>query len=51
MGCFPPRQAPAAKGRGAKSNDSGRFEAFTRHGFDDGWAREDDEPAQLAGSA
>ena len=48
MGCFPPRDAPPLpKGRGAKSNDTGRFEAFTRHGFDDGWEREDDEPAQL----
>jgi hypothetical protein len=42
--CFPP-QGP--KGRGAKSNASGRFEAFTRHGFDDGWDREDDDPPQL----
>jgi DNA repair photolyase len=42
--CFPPN---GPRGRGAKSNDSGRFEAFTRHGFDDGWDREDDDPAQL----
>ena len=42
--CFPP-QGP--KGRGAKSNESGRFEAFTRHGFDDGWDREEDDPPRL----
>ena len=42
--CFPPN---GPKGRGAKSNDSGRFEAFTRQGFDDGWDREDDDPPQL----
>ena len=42
--CFPPN---APKGRGAKSNDSGRFEAFTRQGFDDGWDREDDDPPKL----
>ncbi len=44
--CFPP-VAHAPKGRGAKSNDSGRFEAFTRHGFDDGWDRDEDAPPQL----
>jgi DNA repair photolyase len=42
--CFPP-QGP--KGRGAKSNDSGRFEAFTRHDFNDGWDREEDDPPRL----
>ena len=42
--CFPPN---GPKGRGAKSNDSGRFEAFTRHGFDDGWDREEDDPPKL----
>ena len=44
--CFPPVGA-AARGRGAKSNESGRFEAFTRHGFDDGWDVEADDPPQL----
>jgi len=42
--CFPPN---GPKGRGAKSNDSGRFEAFTRHDFNDGWDREDDDPPRL----
>ena len=44
--CFPPTGDP--KGRGAKSNESGRFEAFTRHGFDDGWSElDEDAPPQL----
>ncbi|MEI9965906.1 MAG: hypothetical protein WDM92_15995 [Caulobacteraceae bacterium] len=44
--CFPP--VGGAKGRGAKSNATGRFEAFTRHAEDDGWgAPEEDEPAKL----
>ena len=29
------------------SNESGRFEAFTRHGFDDSWDQEDDDPPKL----
>ena len=39
----------AIKGRGAKSNATGRFEAFTRQGFDDGWdeAADDDAPPKL----
>ncbi len=45
--CFPPAGPPPPKGRGAKTNATGRFEAFTRHAMDDGWDREDDEPAQL----
>ena len=32
-----------ARGRGAGSNSSGRFEALARTGFDDGWHREDDD--------
>jgi DNA repair photolyase len=50
MGCFPPRgPPPTPKGRGAKSNSSGRYEAFTRHDFDDGWSEptDDDSPPQL----
>jgi DNA repair photolyase len=35
------------RGRGAKSNETGRFEPFTRHDFDDGWDAEDEPPAQL----
>jgi len=43
-----PVQAPAlaqvnARGRGVSSNQTGRFEAFKRFGFDDGWARDDDD--------
>ena len=30
------------RGRGAVSNQAGRFEAFEKVGFDDGWAREED---------
>src|SRR3954467_2412771 len=36
------------RGRGARSNASGRFEAEVREAFDDGWTVEDAEPAQLA---
>jgi DNA repair photolyase len=35
------------KGRGAASNDSGRFEAERRVAFDDGWGMADEEPAPL----
>ena len=35
------------KGRGAASNDSGRFEAERRMAFDDGWGTDDEEPAPL----
>src|SRR5262252_5479877 len=35
------------KGRGAASNDSGRFEAERRMPFDDGWHSADEEPAPL----
>jgi DNA repair photolyase len=34
----------ARKGRGAASNDSGRFEAEKRVAFDDGWGSADEEP-------
>lgn len=40
-------QQIAAKGRGARSNASGRFEAHAREAVDDGWTAEDPEPAQL----
>ncbi len=36
------------KGRGAASNDSGRFEAERRVSFDDGWGAADLEPVPLA---
>src|SRR5215468_2369958 len=35
------------KGRGAASNDSGRFEAEKRIVFDDGWGAADEEPTPL----
>src|SRR5271165_7680316 len=35
------------KGRGAASNDSGRFEAERRVAFDDGWGTADEEPVPL----
>ena len=35
------------RARGAKSNASGRFEAFTREDFNDGWDREEDDPPEL----
>ncbi len=33
-----------ARGRAARSNSSGRFEAFARGAFDDGWAEDDPQP-------
>ena len=35
------------KGRGAASNESGRFEAEKRTAFDDGWGSADEEPPPL----
>jgi DNA repair photolyase len=35
------------RGRGARSNASGRFESQTREAFDDGWTEEDAEPTKL----
>jgi DNA repair photolyase len=35
------------KGRGARSNDSSRYNAERRVGFDDGWNAQDDEPPPL----
>ncbi|WP_454718658.1 PA0069 family radical SAM protein [Caulobacter segnis] len=40
------KSAPAPRGRGAKSNRTGRFEAQERESFDDGWG-EEEEPKQL----
>jgi DNA repair photolyase len=45
-----PRVAIARKGRGAASNDSGRFEAEERIVFDDGWGSADATPLPLATS-
>jgi hypothetical protein len=35
------------RGRGARSNATGRFESLTSHEFDDGWEPDEDAPAQL----
>jgi DNA repair photolyase len=43
---MPVAQTPR-KGRGAASNDSGRFEAEKRVPFDDGWGAVDEEPVPL----
>jgi DNA repair photolyase len=37
-----------ARGRGARSNRSGRYEGQARETFDDGWTVEDPAPVQLA---
>jgi DNA repair photolyase len=42
-----PVSTTARKGRGAGSNDSGRFEAEKRAMFDDGWGSADEEPLPL----
>ncbi|MBG7615499.1 PA0069 family radical SAM protein [Brevundimonas sp. BAL450] len=41
-----PKPTPAARGRGAKSNRSGRYETHQVEAFDDGWTDED-APASL----
>ena len=44
------RSAPTvggARGRGAKSNQTGRFESLQREDFDDGWTAHDGEPVKL----
>jgi DNA repair photolyase len=43
-----PATIAARKGRGAASNDSGRFEGEKRVPFDDGWGSADAEPTPLA---
>ena len=43
-----PIQTPPPRGRGARSNLSGRFEATSREAFDDGWGAGDEIPPQLA---
>ncbi len=42
--------APAARGRGAVTNASGRYETLSREGFDDGWDEDDAAPPKLATS-
>lgn len=41
--------AAPQKGRGALSNASGRYEAYAREAFDDGWER-DDDPSRIEAS-
>ncbi|HLK23104.1 MAG TPA: radical SAM protein, partial [Caulobacteraceae bacterium] len=49
MSCRP--QVPVnARGRASRSNDSSRYEAFTRAEFNDGWEVDDDAPAKRATS-
>lgn len=43
-----PSLAPPPRGRGARSNLSGRFEATSREAFDDGWSDGDETPPKLA---
>jgi DNA repair photolyase len=43
-----PATVKSRKGRGAASNDSGRFEPEKRVPFDDGWGAADEEPVPLA---
>jgi len=40
-----------ARGRGALSNRSGRFESHVREAFDDGWTAGDAQPAQIRETA
>src|SRR5688572_27334190 len=47
MSASPP-QGRIARGRGARSNASGRYEGAAREAFDDGWGEEDEDPPQLA---
>ena len=44
----PARSAPVPRGRGARSNRTGRFEAQAREAFDDGWELDEAAPAQIA---
>ena len=44
---LPGHPPSSARGRGAKSNRTGRFESQVSEAFDDGWG-EEDEPAQIA---
>jgi DNA repair photolyase len=42
-----PASGPPPRGRGARSNRTGRFEALQHEAFDDGWELEDEAPGQL----
>ncbi|HXA40021.1 MAG TPA: PA0069 family radical SAM protein [Phenylobacterium sp.] len=41
------QQITAVRGRGARTNASGRYETEAREAFDDGWTPDDAEPEQL----
>jgi DNA repair photolyase len=41
------QQITAVRGRGARTNASGRYETEAREAFDDGWTPDDVEPVQL----
>ncbi|THD51334.1 PA0069 family radical SAM protein [Phenylobacterium sp.] len=41
------QQITVVRGRGARTNGSGRYEAEARDAFDDGWTPDDIEPARL----
>jgi len=43
-----PPLVPPARGRGAKSNATGRYEPRTVEAFDDGWTEDDAAPPQIA---
>ena len=48
MSTFTQQSHPPPKGRGARSNASGRFEGDLREAYDDGWTLEDLTPPRLA---
>ena len=43
----PPATGPAPRGRGARSNQSGRYESLKREAFDDGWSETDPPAPQI----
>ena len=47
MVSFTQQLQPAPRGRGARSNASGRYESQAREAFDDGWTAEDTAPIAL----
>ncbi len=47
MATFTQQAHPTPRGRGARSNASGRYEARGRETFDDGWTADDAEPVKL----
>ncbi|WP_304164501.1 PA0069 family radical SAM protein [Phenylobacterium aquaticum] len=47
MATFTQQIAPQPRGRGARTNASGRYETQAREAFDDGWTDEDAAPVQL----